>query len=239
MNRPSFVNPTVLLAPMTNLRSQPNDLAIAPAPNQLNAWVYILVAVWFGLAVTGSLVLTSYASRPALRSSTVVVWPSETKLNRSPGRKNLLMFLHPKCGCSIATVRQLAIVLSKAEANVSVTGVFYCPADESVEWTKTDVWRRCSHLPDVTCVVDRGGIEAARFGASASGHLLLFDDSLQRRFDGGITKSRGHDGHCFSAESLSQLLVGLNPDNTSFPVYGCPIHDDSIEHSYPRIATRD
>ena len=105
-----------------------------------------------------------------------------------------------------------------------MTALFYWPEGKTIDWVHSDVWNRCLRVPGISCIVDRGGNEAARFGVSASGHVLLFDRSGERRFDGGITTARAHEGHGYGAEALRMLLNGENPERVTFPVFGCAIH---------------
>ena len=60
--------------------------------------------------------------------------------------------------------------------------------------------------PDAQIFIDRGGREAARFGATTSGMLMFFDAAGTRRYAGGITIARGHEGQSAGADALSALL---------------------------------
>jgi hypothetical protein len=94
-------------------------------------------------------------------------------------------------------------------------------------WTEADVkgslWKRASAIPGVIPMIDREGIEARRFGASTSGHLMVFDSGANLAFAGGITASRGHSGENPGLLSAIEAVRSGQAPLKRSRVYGCSL----------------
>ena len=84
-------------------------------------------------------------------------------------RSTLLVFAHPRCPCSRATIGELARIMAVDQGRVSATVFFYAPSTEAPDWDRTDLWRDASGIPGVRAAEDRDGSAARRFGAFTSG----------------------------------------------------------------------
>ena len=78
-----------------------------------------------------------------------------------------------------------------------------------------------AQLPGARVVTDRGGVEAALFGAATSGTVLWFDAAGRRLYGGGVTIARGHEGRSEGGAALVRLLRGEIPPIASLPPFGC------------------
>ena len=80
-------------------------------------------------------------------------------------------------------------------------------------------------IPGVRAVDDVGGGEAAWFGATTSGHAILYGADGGRLFSGGITAARGHEGENDGAEAVVRLVLqlGAGAQAATHPVFGCAI----------------
>jgi hypothetical protein len=180
-----------------------------------------LLAVGFGL-----LTLLRYSYSPGEVGVAPNRWPGQSK-PRFVGRKpNLIMFLHPKCPCSRASVREFEEIVARCRDLVHGQIVFVQPKGVSAEWVKTDLWDAATAIRGVTVSIDLSGRSAQRFGARTSGHTFLFDSNRELVFSGGITASRGHEGDSTGRSSVVEFLRtdgrGHN-EQTLFPVFGCPL----------------
>ncbi|WP_145254984.1 hypothetical protein [Planctomycetes bacterium Pan216] len=115
-------------------------------------------------------------------------------------------------------------MLSRCASSPTVECLFYCPDDATADWADTDLWRSAAPLCSTTPIVDVAGEDAKEFGATTSGHVLLYSNAGQLRFSGGITPARAHEGDSVAAGALVDLLNGHPVDHAMFPVFGCPIH---------------
>lgn len=189
---------------------------------------YFVFTIWIATIIVGMLWLCDYSTKPGRTLAKVDTWPAESRITRH-GDLTLVVFMHPKCPCSRATMRQLEEILNtikQGKHDVEVHILFYSPSEFSSHWIKTDLWRHANRLGKVQA--DRDGEEAKSFGAIISGHVLLFDKE-DRTFAGGVTSGRGHDGESPGKFALIQLIQGKPRSRSAnappeFPVYGCELY---------------
>jgi hypothetical protein len=82
---------------------------------------------------------------------------------------------------------------------------------------------RARAIPGALVASDLGAREARRFGASASGQVLLYDAAGLLLFEGGITAARGHAGDNAGEDALvAALRTGIRQEQPA-PVFGCPL----------------
>ncbi len=182
-----------------------------------------LACIWMLAVAVGFYVLLEYGSTPGDAGRPVSAWPAESRLIRDPGRANLVVAIHPHCPCSGATIDALADLMTRCQGLATAQVLFYRPADFPEGWERTDLWCRAARIPGVRAVCDEGGIEANRFGAMTSGHVVLYSAEGALLFNGGITVSRGHHGDNPGFDSLIACLTQGNPDRSPSPVFGCPL----------------
>ena len=201
--------------------------ATAPARvpwTQSHAVLIVTGGAWTLFVGAWLFALFTYESTPADASApTVVAWPAETSISRNANGPTLLVFLHPKCPCSRATVEELSRALVSRPDDLSCQVLAFHPAAAPDGWVEGDLWRTARSLPEVETHTDPGGVEARRFGATTSGTVLLFDRDGNLKYEGGLTASRGHAGHNRGRQALVDSFRGLAPSIGSFPVFGCPI----------------
>jgi hypothetical protein len=189
------------------------------------AMTALVVATWAAAAVAGTVVLARFHSTPGPSlAGGAGRWPEGGALPAPAGRASLLVFLHPHCPCTSATVAGLERVLAAAGSRPrDVRIVVFHPATATPAWSDGGLVERARLLPGAVVHADPGGAEAARFGAVTSGTVLAFDADGVRRFAGGVTPSRGHEGDCPGAAAVESFLRDGTPSPDTFPVFGCPI----------------
>jgi hypothetical protein len=101
--------------------------------------------------------------------------------------------------------------------------LFFQPTGAESNWAKSDLWRHAEVLPHATVRADEAGLEAALFGATTSGHALLFAPDGRLLFSGGLTSARGHAGPSAGGDALAMILRHQLPAVTETPVFGCPL----------------
>jgi len=184
----------------------------------------VLGAIWMMVTVFGLGVMWVKSTEAGKQGDVPLLLPDAAVRNNNQPR--LLLFAHPKCPCTNATLEGLAWVKARAE-NLDTTIFFYLPDRFPEEWVHTDLWNAAQRIPGVTIVVDRGGKQARRFGAQTSGFTVLYIGS-RLVFKGGLTPARGHAGDSVGRDSIPSLIT--NPPNQVLEtaVFGCPlIADDS------------
>jgi len=189
----------------------------------------LLPLLWAGAVLAGFGTMLCYESRPEAERAAALAarpWPAQAPLPLLAGRGNLVMFVHPRCPCTRASLAEAVTAVTRAggPSQLTLTVLFTLPSGELVAWEDSDLWRTASALPGVRVAVDPDGKLAARFGAVASGHTLFFDPSGQLRFSGGLTAMRGQEGENLGLNEVIALARGVAPalpivEKT--PVYGC------------------
>lgn len=201
-----------------------DDLASATTTTGgTRTWVTLaILAGWVSLVTVGMGALLAYSFGSANAATSSPTWPEDAALPRSPGVPTLVVVLHPKCPCSRATVTELARLMTHARGPVTTHVLVVRPEGTREGWERTDLWRSSEAIPGVAVHVDPHGDLAARFGARASGHALLFDGNGALLFSGGITSERGHEGDSAGQDAVLAALAHESSRSSS-PVFGCPL----------------
>lgn len=186
----------------------------------------LVIVVWLlGLAL-GFNWLLAYEATPGLAASWVARWPEQSRQRPNRTVPTLLMFVHPKCPCSRASVSELAKLMAQLNGKIEARVLFVRPDGFEPDWEKTDIWNSAQSIPGVTTDVDFDGIEAHHFGSKNSGHVLLFSPNGEQLFSGGITISRGHVGENDGVWALLSIVNQHSTPTQATPVFGCELTTD-------------
>ena len=177
--------------------------------------------VWLLVVTTGLGKLWAYAETPGPAARASAVWPAATRLARDVHRPTLLVFAHPQCPCSRATIGELALLMTHVQDRVMAFVIFYRPLTEEAGWEQTDLWRSAAAIPGVHVVADDNGADAAVFDAATSGQTMLYDAGGRLMFSGGMTGARGHSGDNAGRTALTALINDGRSATSRTPVFGC------------------
>jgi hypothetical protein len=181
--------------------------------------------VWVAVLLSGFGTLLRYQMRAGAPAIASAEWPRGVDVNFDPRRCNLVMFAHPKCPCTNASLEELKVALTLGRGEINPTICFFDPDGVPADWTQTSLVRAAREVPGLNVVIDQNGSIAARFGALTSGQVLMFDGQGRRVFAGGITGSRGHAGYNRGLAIVLGLAKGDTREPQQAPVYGCALHD--------------
>lgn len=204
---------------------------------------YLAAIAWLGATGAGLAGLWRYSLTPAEMTEGAGKWPAASLLEAPAGRPSLVLFLHPECPCSRATVDELGVLLTRQPGKLSVQVVFFTPEEKTAEWADSSLRHRVESLPGVRTVADKNGHEAALFGALTSGETLVYSPAGVLIFHGGLTAARGHAGDNAGLSAVEALAergsgsgftgTGLalspagNPETSpspfTTPVFGCSL----------------
>ncbi len=209
-----------------------------PRATRRRIFATIAACSWMLILVFGAVPLWIYGATSGPDAEALRRWPSDSGIAHLPGKATLLVFAHPKCPCTAATLTELRAVLSRFAAGLDAVMVFVQPDGVSEEWCHDDLWRSASAIPDLRRAIDPGGREAQRFGARTSGHVMLYSADTELLFSGGITHARGDAGDDAHAKLLiDAILTGRPPhplgsstaDRVPLhaPVFGCLLMEDA------------
>jgi hypothetical protein len=193
--------------------------------NRPESWarIPILTALWIVAVAVGSMFLIRYEITAGPSRSAPSMWPSITSIPRDSKLPTLVMFAHPHCPCTRASLGELELLMARSRGRCSANVLFIRPTGTIETWKETDLWRKASAIPGVIVRWDDAGIEASRFNAETSGQTLLYGRDGTLLFQGGITISRGHSGDNPGRSALEALVDDgfSNPNKT--PVFGCAL----------------
>jgi hypothetical protein len=180
---------------------------------------YGLLVLWSATALAGGTMLWSYDKAPGATVANLT--NIETRLQQiGLESSQVLVFAHPKCPCTAATLEQLRQLTFPSEVRLTI--FFFVPAEADASWHDTKNVRLAQQIPQATIEFDREGELSRRIGVKTSGHCLAVRADGSIGFSGGITISRGHRGpnqgasdltHCFARSSVT----------AEYPVYGCAL----------------
>jgi hypothetical protein len=193
-----------------------------PLPRVRFSWSGLLV-IWGLVVASGILLVEGYGARRGEAGSPPSQWPEESLVRRRVDRSTLLMFLHPQCPCSQASIEELGFILKQCGLRVSAHALLLSPIHRSDGWGKSAIEDAIGALPDVNVWPDRGGAEARRFRVATSGHVVLYDAQGRLTFSGGITAARGHQGDNDGRAAVIDRILGKQESRSWGPVFGCPL----------------
>lgn len=181
------------------------------------------IALWaVGLAAALAY-LGDYAASEGDAGEPPRQWLDEAPWLQAESGGTLVMFAHPRCPCTRASLRELAIILAARPSFGRVYIAFQRPEDADAGWSDSMIVRQAAALSGVEVVWDVGGVAAASFGAKTSGHVLVYDEHGELSFSGGVTGLRGHDGWNLGRASVAALGDGSAPIVDRTAVFGCPL----------------
>jgi len=184
----------------------------------------IATGMWGICVCVGTIVMVRYQLTPGSAATPPKAY---LQVAKSP-KANLMVFLHPQCACSRATVSELSKILTLEKGAFQTTLYFYRPSKESDSWCKeTNLWHEANRIPGTTLKIDSDGKIAKSFGARCSGQVLLYSADVGKLvFSGGITSSRGNEGESVGEDVILQYAHSGKCSVPTTPVYGCAIWSD-------------
>lgn len=185
----------------------------------------VIILLWLGVTVGGTIAMMCYSLKAGPSGSPPSEWPAASKIVRSSDGPTLLMFVHPKCSCSDASIGELALLMAHCTGCVKAHVLFVKPSGQTTNWVLTSMWREASQIPGVAVARDDDGQEARLFGAATSGDVALFDARGRLRFHGGITAGRGHSGDNSGRDAIQALILEGKSAVTQTPVFGCDLFE--------------
>jgi hypothetical protein len=183
----------------------------------------IMGGIWLSVLVAGFSVLAREEFTPVAEVAQHSMFPSNSQIPLSTKEPTLLLFAHPYCPCTLASLHELDELLRNAQGKVSAIIIFTIPPGMPPGWEEGDSWAFACRIPGVRIARDKGGREARRFGIIGSGHTLLYEPSGKLIFSGGITGSRGHEGDNPGLSSVTSFIFNGHALVSHTPVFGCSL----------------
>ena len=197
---------------------------IAPLPKRA-----VLCSAWLLAVTAGTVAFWNYGSTAGTAGTTPSQWPAESSLSLDPARHTLVMFAHPQCACTQASLEELNRVMAQSQGKAATHIFFFKPDKLSDDWTHSGLRESAEAIPGVIVHDDPNGALAERFGAETSGYVVLYNRQGQLLFHGGITGSRGHAGDNAGESALVSLLNGRGAAVNQTRVFGCSLLDRLLQ----------
>lgn len=194
--------------------------------------------VWLLLVMTGMAVVLRHANTPGISAGKPATWPADSKIALDANRLTLVMFAHPHCPCTRATLAELDQLMSDRPGAIAAQVWFIQPDGMPDDWTDTDIRRQAAAIPGVSVHEDIAGVEARRFHAGTSGETLLYDKDGHLLFGGGITISRGHEGDNPGLDALEAIASSQTPELNKTPVFGCALFEATCSLGKTNLCTQ-
>jgi len=183
--------------------------------------------IWLLTIGTGLGMLWAYAGTPGTPAAAAATFPANASFTTDARGPILVLFLHPQCSCSRATLTELARLLAHAPVPAAMYALVYRPAGAGAGWDQTDVWRSAAAIHGMHVIPDVGGAQARVFGAFVSGQTMVYGASGALLFSGGLTSARGHEGDNDGRTAVTSILAGGQPATRRTPVFGCYLYGES------------
>ena len=186
----------------------------------------ILLTVW-GIAVgLGLEMLWQFQSTPGdALACQDQAWPSQAPFGLESQQLTLVMFVHPRCPCTVASVSELRRVTAGLGSMPRIHLAILQPLEPDDSWQSNELVQTGCKLPGAEIHWDHGGQIARLFGTNTSGQVLLFDPQGRSLYRGGVTDLRGQEGPSREGEALRRCLVTGRQAERDYPVFGCALQD--------------
>jgi hypothetical protein len=191
-----------------------------------SGWViWVATAIWFAAFAAGTVAFLRFEFTPGAETRAPLSWPKDSSMALAPDGMTLVLFAHPHCVCTRASLDELQVVLSHHSRPVSAAVVFVQLPEFTDAEIRDESWDKAGRIPGLERRIDKGGVEARRFGALVSGYTVLYDAAGKLLFDGGVTGSRGQIGANAGRNSVIGFLRDGKVDASRTPVFGCYLFD--------------
>jgi len=190
--------------------------------------ITIAIVIWLSASLGGFKLLFDYSQTPGVITSMPTQWPVQSKIPVNANQATLLMFVHPHCPCSQASVGELATLMARSPQQLNAYVLFLQPKDYPASWAKSELWSNASAIPGVKPLLDPEGKEARLFHSTTSGQVAIYTPSGHLTFSGGITPSRGHFGDSLGLDSALASLDSFPDRACDSAVFGCPLFGPTL-----------
>ena len=153
-------------------------------------------------------------------------WPGGTLATLGGADYTVVMFAHPRCPCTRASLGELHQLATAAGGHAKCEVFFMLPTGADADWRHTDNWTLAAAIPEARLFNDYEGRQATAFGVETSGQVLIYDRTGALRYQGGITDGRGQEGENPGLDAAMRLVRSNVSPTRTFPVFGCSLHDE-------------
>jgi hypothetical protein len=157
--------------------------AIPFAPHRVRRKILLVLGgvLWCALFAAGFAQMLRYEFTPGAASEAPGEWPAASHLRPVSGQATLVMFAHPKCPCTRASMEELAGLMAESAGRVTAQVIFFRPEKAGDDWTQTALWQTAAAIPGVRRPAVLGGKLPATSCSTARMDGWLFTGASPRR----------------------------------------------------------
>ena len=182
---------------------------------------YLVTTLWACAVLACFAALERHANQRGTVSPLGATWPVGSVLKPGSDKATALIFAHPKCPCTQASIQEFQRIEARHVGAFDTVVLFTVPASDHEDWRSTRLVQQARNLRSAHIFFDPGGREASLFNAAVSGQVLLFAPDGHLLYSGGVTPARGHEGDNAGQAAFERALTHLDDPAVSFPVFGC------------------
>ena len=183
----------------------------------------VVALLWIGMIVAGFRALMQYESKAGAAASPTSQWLAGVPFELDPALPTLVLFAHPRCPCTRATLGELDRILAHSDGRLRTHVVFYSDPALGPDWHHSDLWDQAAGMDGVEVHEDPHGELAQRFGALTSGQVFLYAPGGALIFQGGITAGRGRAGDSNGSRDVLALIQDPTAEPAACAVFGCAL----------------
>lgn len=179
--------------------------------------------LWVFAVIYGMWRVLNYDKTPGEMLRAPAQWPAQAPVALQPSGATLIMFVHPQCPCTQASIGELEILMARAPKGFTAYLFFLSPSGFSQDWIKGSLWKQAEKIPGVQIFQDKDGETARYFKAVTSGQTLLYGQDGKLLFQGGITVARGKRGDNSGRNAILANILQGHSDRQKTVVFGCSL----------------
>ena len=184
-------------------------------------WIGTVLVAWAAVVGVGLHLLLVYAYTPAGVTPAVDHWPASLASTAPTTVPLLVMFVHPECPCSRASLSELAVVMASARGRLHARVYIERAPDVEDGRKRTHLLSAAAAIPGVDVAFDPDGRVAILLHADVSGETHVYAANGRLIFRGGVTGARGHEGDNEGRRAVLALLTTPPEAVVTTPVFGC------------------
>jgi hypothetical protein len=196
--------------------------------------ILIGLVAWLVGVATSFVLVWRYKMTPGALPVAPEQWPAATAIVRDPRLATVVMFAHPHCPCTRASLAELNKLSAALGDHAQIWVVIVRPEGTEPGFEEGEIKAQAATVARATVVIDPGGVESERFGAKVSGSTLVYAPDGGLLFRGGITSARGHEGRSAGFGQILALVKDATANTSHIaPSFGCELGERTALPSVP------
>src|SRR5262249_42659156 len=114
-----------------------HDLQQPIAPSRSRLALLALVPCWLAAIGVGFIKIEQFSVSPGEIGPVPTHWPGSPEVPLSQDKLTLLMFVHPLCPCSRASLHELHTILAAAGPRLDANILFFQPPGAADDWRQS------------------------------------------------------------------------------------------------------